>query len=246
MPRNPNSRSRLLTGTLFSLVALLVLALTCVFFGLITGEEIMPDTFARRRFYYWEIPLIHVQVWPITRREKPHDFVTWLGTKSYLKGGATADWHLVAFSRSGVPVVEGDARILCAYLDSKTSDNRHYWQVWSQDHPQMAAVLWPKISRLAQHGLYLAIPDLMEIAAGAKTANSLKTQLDKRLIREYADYAARRVTADDHQSAVQALSAGLELDPDNRELLEARAAAYDQLSETEKAARDRKKLQSAK
>ncbi len=226
-------------------VILLALVPVVALMGRVEGEEFSPQTFRRRVFVYFEIPLVHLQVLPIRRRDKTGDLEKYLAQQKYLALGQTGDnqdqWHLVRCTRGGSLLSSGDAGIFCAYLDTINDQGQLRWLDWSKKHRTLAKILWPRVAELAQQRLYIFIPDLMELAAGAVDANRLHNDIRRSLAAKYLELSLTEQALEDHQTAVELLTAGLKLDPDNVELLKARAESYKMLGETDKADADRKR-----
>lgn len=63
---------RILVRFLFGLLIVGSLGLVVVIgianFGLVNGEEFAPDTFERRSYWYFELPLVRLKVTPIKHR----------------------------------------------------------------------------------------------------------------------------------------------------------------------------------
>ena len=87
-PRRPRDMVWLcLFGTLAGAA---VVALATVLFGHVTGEEFCPSTFARRSFHYLEIPLLHVQVSPISRSDATQTLERTLQSQGYIPAAPVA------------------------------------------------------------------------------------------------------------------------------------------------------------
>ncbi len=89
-PSSSASRSRLwrtiAISALASLFLVLVLLLSVLVFGRIEGEEFAPAAFQRRTFHYFEVPLVHLQVWPIQRKATTNPLEQWLRSKAFVRG----------------------------------------------------------------------------------------------------------------------------------------------------------------
>ena len=111
----PSLRSRIGLALLALLLMAGVVILATVYFGKVSGEEFSPTKFQRRIFSYVEIPLLKIQVSPISRDDKTSDLEKYL-VKNKLLGtpAKEARWDLV-WANGGQ---HGEARILCTYLDS--------------------------------------------------------------------------------------------------------------------------------
>ena len=105
---------------LFSVVGLLVLLLATMTAGHVTGIEFSPDTLERRRFDFYEIPLVRWQVRAVRYFPVEGEFEAFLKTQPYfanLPAKATA-WHLVRAWRGssqsiGLPSHDEEPRAEC-------------------------------------------------------------------------------------------------------------------------------------
>lgn len=180
---------------LWAIVATLGLSLAVliatVLFGQHAGEEFCPDTFARRSFFYLQIPLLGLQVTPIFRDDTTKALENYLIAGQFVTRNVTGKprWDLVTALSAGARVVSGDAHILCSYLDMADENNRLIWQRWSDEHPEAAKVLWPRVAQLARRQLYLLLPELFELADSDADPQTLGTKLDRSLARQYQQLA---------------------------------------------------------
>lgn len=149
-------------------------------FGAVRGTEFSPDTFERRSFQYYQLPLVHLQLTGEKQEDTSGATELFVLNNNYVTPAQslTPEWHVVSSWRGAVPST-GDAQILMQYLDAKTSDNYHRWVKWSEDHTAAAKVLWPAVQQLAQHKLYVHIPDLFDAAKRCDDSAKLKTELDR-------------------------------------------------------------------
>src|SRR5689334_14343210 len=131
--------------------AAVVIVLVTFVFGGVEGTEFNPDSFERRHFGFYQIPLIRLQVTPLWRSEYNGEVENLVTARKYVvpTPGAPETWHLIGFKRSSYTPPPTDAQILARYLDARDENHQVYWADWSTDHPDMAAVLWPEVARLA-------------------------------------------------------------------------------------------------
>jgi len=209
-------------------------------FGGVAGIELCPQTFERRSFAYYEIPLTGWQVTKNTRINMTGDMEEYLVTNKLLpktpKGQAI--WHIVQAGR-GRRSWTGDAQILTNYFDAEDADGDSIWLEWTQTNPKLAGILWPAISQLAIDELYIYVPEVLSLAEGAEDAKDQATfspELNKRLGEAYHAAALRCQEAQNHEAAVAYLNQALKYAPDNSEYVQARtksqAAAGGGQSET--------------
>ena len=161
---------RLVFATVASLGLCGAMLLATLMFGAVGGEEFCPDTFSRRSFLYYELPLVGLQITPIRRRDETQDLEKHLTKHNYVPSGKAApQWHLVNSMRSGVSRVRGDAAILCEYLDANADKRDSYWKAWTEQHPELAKILWPAVAQTASRKLYFFVPDLFDLRTGRPT-----------------------------------------------------------------------------
>ncbi len=224
-----SKRARWLYGILFGVLGtfglLIVIFFATCLFGFISGEEFSPDAFSRRSFYYYQIPLIQLQVWPIDRKDTTSDLENYLRTKKYVPVKKTGElqWDLVFTARAQMVIAQGDAAILCSYLDIKNQGGDFYWKKWTEDNPKAAKILWPEIARVASQQLYMFTPDMLELARGASDVNAFDRELDRMLAQKFSDLARIQQQLELHETAVELLDEALTYAPDDAELVKRRA-----------------------
>lgn len=189
-------------------------------FGHVVGEEFCADTFCRRSFHYVEIPLLHIQVWPISRSDATKSLERVLQAKRYVPApsGAEPRWDLVRSARLGTATVQGDAAILGAYLDAVDDDDERYWEIWTNAHPELAQVLWPTVARVAHQQLYIFIPELMDLARSVADAEMLRREIARVLTRHYARLADVHLQLGDPETAAELYGTALEHSPGEADL----------------------------
>ena len=193
--------------TAVSVVGALALLTLCVFwFGGVRGEEFSPDTFERRHFFYYEIPLVHVQCWPIRRTPMTHSLDKFLEDQKLLpppKKLSEQEWHLALMSRGAKLVREGDALILCSYLDTYETGGDMIWEVWSKRNAELAKILWPVLADLAHGNQYVVVPDVMDLAKSATEPAAFRKSLDQLLATQFTEMADARQKLGHHARAAE-------------------------------------------
>lgn len=158
-----------ITYLFLSLTSLLVLAgigfLVLIAFGMVAGDEFSPDDFSRRHFDYIRIPGLNWVVRGIEYHDITTDFEKNLGIDGWISTTSPKTWHLYREAQVLQPA-ECDARFLVEMLQKKSDSNeyQYFWEQWTQEHPKLAKVFWPVIARMARDELYLAIPEIMQLA----------------------------------------------------------------------------------
>jgi hypothetical protein len=232
-----NSQHHWGTRILFGLLAVLggaaVVLVATLLFGLNTGEEFSPNTFSRRTFYYYEIPLLGIQVTPIVRDDQTNRFERYLRQKGLVKAGNQGEtrWDLVQAARSGKTTFHGDADILCSYLDAVDAEGDRYWQTWSEQNPKLAGILWPLVARMAERQLYIFVPELIDLASSVSQPDELQKKLNDSLAKQYWRLAKIQQEQGDHETAVELLTRSLDYVPGDRAVLECRKRSLQALEE---------------
>ena len=154
--------------------AAVVVAISTFMFGYVTGSEFNPQTFDRRRFGFYEIPLVRLQVTPLSRSIVTGDVEAHLQLQKYVTpvAGAPERWHLISFRRSTYEPPATDVQILQRYLDARDDAFGRYWLGWSTKQPKLAKILWPEVARYARADLYLLLPPLFSLAKKNPTRQS--------------------------------------------------------------------------
>ena len=197
------SRVYWLWGIVATLGLAVAVLIATLLFGQHGGEEFCPDTFTRRSFFYFQIPLVGIQVTPIFRDDTTNSLENYLVAGKFLTRSAAGDrrWDLVTALSAGSRVVRGDAQILCSYLDMADENSRLIWQRWTDTHPESAKVLWPRVAQLARQQLYLLLPELFELARSEADPKTLAEKLDQSLARQYRRLAEIQEKLGNHASA---------------------------------------------
>ncbi|MEM6690412.1 MAG: hypothetical protein AAF664_13350 [Planctomycetota bacterium] len=133
--------------------------------GRVHGSEFSPSDFSIREFHFYEVPLLHTQITPIKRTTRTLGFPRYLVAQSLIDSSKSDPpvWHLASIGRGGTAPEDADAGLLVDQFNL-TIDGKEFWRTWSDDHPKIAAVLWPVIQDLAYEELYVLVPDVLEEA----------------------------------------------------------------------------------
>jgi hypothetical protein len=200
--------------------ATLLVFIATVTFGAVHGTEFCPQTFERRSYSYYEVPLIRLQV-----TGERHEDLTGDTAKSLLADkhitpvtGGEVDWHVLAGSRGTSGRRPGDAGILMLYLDATEDGSNFRWKHWSEQHKEAAAVLWPAVQQLAMRNLYVFVPDLFDLAKRIDDAATLKEQVDRALAQKLLYLARKQLSRGNRDEARRTLDEAAALDPLNPEL----------------------------
>ena len=236
--------SRLIVGILALIFVGLILFVCIVQFGSVTGVEFSPDTFKRRSFFYYEIPLLGLQISPIRRTNQTGDLESHLITKSLINANINAKpvWDVASLSRGGLLSRKGDAGILCTYLDIKDDEYHLVWLKWSKDNVELAKTFWPEVARLARNQSYFLVPELFHLAEQMQDAKELRSAIYHTLARRYRELGQAQQQLGKHDVAVGLLTEALSYTPDDPATLRSRAESYTALGEPEKASTDQTKI----
>lgn len=228
------------------LATLLIIAGVVTFvtftFGRVEGEEFSPDDFTRRRFHYFELPIVGFKVTPIHRQSTTGELEKQLLKKKFLARrkvkAEDKQWDLVHIARGVRPASEGDSTILCDYLDLRGDNGDLLWLKWTEAQPALAKILWPAVADAARRELYIITPDLLELGKSTPDEASFREQLSGLLAGKYRDFGIAQHKLGNHEAAVELLTASLKWRPGDPQTLSTRADAYDALGKKDLAAQD--------
>lgn len=179
--RRPTWTRRLITAAMGLLIGGFVGVLWVAMFGRVQGTEFSAGTLTQRRFSYYEIPILRWQITPISRRSFAGSLEQRLLNDKLVAIQPDQRWDLVQASRWNERIAPHGAGILLDYLEAgldyrtlilnRAGTTRLFWDAWTDEHPALAAVLWPEVIELARRQLYPFVPDIMVLARQA-SANS--------------------------------------------------------------------------
>jgi hypothetical protein len=212
----------------------LLVSVATYLFGAVHGTEFCPQTFERRSYSYYELPIVRLQI-----TGEKHDDLTGATelhvTSQKLIAPLTAakkDWHVLVGSRGTRVRRPGDAGILMQYLDAMEGGNYHRWVRWSEEHDPLAKVFWPGVQQFALRELYVFMPDLFDLTKTISDPVALKQAIDTLLAQKLLLLARRHSEQNDSAAAIKALDEALALDPENAEIKGAREKAVSENSKT--------------
>lgn len=231
-------------GVLFVLA---VLAYSTLYFGFVQGQEFAADSFSRRQFSFYEIPLIRLQVTPIDRQDVTNDLELYLIAQKLVvdlkKPPAAKRWDLVIAERGLVPearrlVSQGDARILCEYLDASDDKGNRIWLDWSKQHLEAAKVVWPAVGKVAGQELYAFAPELLVLARDTSDPKQVQAELDSYLAEKYLAFGNMQQQLGNHEAAIEVFTEVLVHSPSRVEAFLGRAKSLTSLGKAQKASTD--------
>jgi hypothetical protein len=218
-----------------------VVVYSVVFFGHVRGQEFAPHSFARREFSYFEIPLVGLQISPVFRQDVTNDLESHLAGEKLVAGSKKTSaerWDLVV-ARRGTSQVElriisqGNARILCEYLDAQDSRQAYIWLDWTNRNPELAKVVWPAVARLARQDLYVFAPELLRRASQATDPVQLQTDMNGWLVERYLAFGRIQQQLSNHEAAVELFTAALQLVPSHADAQAQRAQSLSALGRSD-------------
>ena len=221
--------SRIAFGLLGILLIGIVLVYAVLYFGSVNGEEFSPDSFKRRRFAYLELPLFGIQITPIRHTDDTEDLEKYLVAEKLLPKAAHPEnrWDLVMASVGRRSLTQGDARILCQYLDARNKDGDSVWLKWSEDHVEMSKVLWPAVAKVARQELYSFVPELFVLARSCSEPDQLQQTIDRMLADKYYLTAETLAALDQQDIAAELFTEVLHHAPDRAESVRGRDKSAD-------------------
>jgi len=210
---------------IFSLVGLIGLVGVVFIFGRVSGEEFSPEAFQRRRYWFYQIPVLKIQISPVAHENVSTGLEDRIATD--IKAVNTTDpsvtWDIVTANRAGRSVYSGDARILCDSLEIGDTSGNLVWEEWTDDHKELATLLWPLVAEVARARLYVLIPDLLDIAQSASSVIEVGQELTDYLEVESLKIALSLQQNSQHAFAILAFDLALKQDSNSPQALQGRA-----------------------
>ncbi|MEM6778501.1 MAG: hypothetical protein AAF670_12655 [Planctomycetota bacterium] len=224
-PKTIRTRPGRLANIWITLVSVLMIAVLLfvmeVWFGHVVGVEFEPNQFQVRSFQYYEIPWIQIQLTPIRRTVSSPETARYLTQNSLLGPAGKPRWDLVSVARSRGNPRFADAALLTDQLELERQ-GQAVWKKWSQDHPKLAAILWPRVASLARRELYLLIPDILWHMRSWDDPATASAWIDTYLQTELVDLVVDMRAAGREQLANELLAEALVDYPDHEPLLSLR------------------------
>lgn len=180
-----------------------VLYVSVQILGSVAGEEFSPYTMESREFEYTEIPLMKIQISPISRNNYRNALEDHIFTKYMPKNSRQSSrWDLVMDNRTPVNTQALKASILDNYLSSYSLETGDLiWLTWSEEHPDSAKILWPRIVRLAQLEQYDVMPQLFRAALDSTEADKLERTVSRICLKQLVPIAEEQASAGEIESA---------------------------------------------
>ncbi len=218
--------TRVLVALLVLAGALMIVWTGTLLFGQVSGEEFAPDTFERRSYTYFELPVVRVQVTPVWRTVHRPQLEQALVDGRYIASQSPPGrWDLAVSVRLGQIWREGDAHILTRYLDAWNVEGELHWLEWTTSNPARARIFWPEIARLAQQELYLFMPELFALAAMPATAQAFQGDLNRLLAGKYEELAGVELDLRNWAAAERFYAEALRCEPHRASSVRGRAQA---------------------
>lgn len=167
-----------------TIFAIIVSGLVVLSSGVVEGIEHHPLSMTFRRFHYWELPVVHLQITPIYRLASNQFSTADPSVSQYFKAPFSPQldrWDLVEFHRVGADKQRGEAAIL-AQLVQHDPMQQFSWSGWSTDHPKRAAELWPAVQDLSIIGMYWGVPKLFDLYRAAEENVTFQPERDQLMI----------------------------------------------------------------
>ncbi len=162
-------------------VTLGVFVLT-VMFGGVHGLEFCPQTFERRSYSFYELPVLRIQVTGERNEDLTGPTEQYVQSQKYFTAGTgKKDWHVLVGSQGTRLRRPGDAGILMQYLDAAQNGDSRRWVEWSEKNEELATILWPAVQQLALSDAYVFIPDLFDLVKTFDCDEQLKPAVKKLL-----------------------------------------------------------------
>jgi hypothetical protein len=173
----------LVTGGALAVIAFAVLIVLPYFelSGVVSGVEFSPDRFCHRSFRYFSV--FGVQVSPTRTREWRSRIDEYLHANGFVQPSVrtSARWCLVKGFAPGVRGWHGGAKDACQALGCWGGNDK--WIEWSDEHPELANVLWPQVVSWMQEEKFVEVTVLFrfEDLECANTTQEIEDKLDAAL-----------------------------------------------------------------
>jgi hypothetical protein len=160
----------------------LLVFVATITFGAVHGTEFCPQSFERRSYSYFELPVVRIQITGERHEDLTGDTEKTVTSKSYVTPpGAKKDWHVLVGSRGTRLRKPGDAGILVQYLDATDVGANLRWENWTEEHDKLAKILWPAVQKLALHELYVYVPDVFDLTKTIEDPAEFQKAVDQLL-----------------------------------------------------------------
>jgi hypothetical protein len=205
------------------LVVLTVLFLLELLLGGVGGTEFAPDRFERRAFYFHQIPWVQLQVTPVQRHDTTNDLEHHLRRQRLIAPGPPRRWDLVTVY-AGAGLTQGQAQILCRYLDQRNAEGKLRWLEWTNQQPELALPFWAAVQQAAQLEAYCLVPELFALAEHPPgESGAFRQQLDQLLARLYGELGDDYRAVEQPALAARCYAAALERNRDDLALRQKQA-----------------------
>ncbi len=155
--------------------AILFVFVVTVVFGGVHGLEFCPQTFERRSYSYYELPVLRIQITGERHEDLTGDTEKYVRSQKYFTAiNGKKDWHVLVGSQGTRLRRPGDAGILMQYLDAKQPGDTSRWVYWSEKNETLAEIIWPAAQQLALADAYVFVPDLFDLAKTLDCDEQLK------------------------------------------------------------------------
>lgn len=194
-------------------------------FGHVQGTEFAPDGFSRREFVFYQIPLIQLQITPVVRWDVSNDLEGHLTRKKVVPSSNNPSrWDSVQVGMGSV-TTNGEALILCNYLDATDEKGELVWLGWtkSSENAKKFKPFWKAIRQAAQLEAYFCVPDLFRIAAESSDPITFQKQIDQLRLQRFTEAADDYAAVGDFQLADRFYTAAVEIGPGDEQLQEKQA-----------------------
>lgn len=188
---------------------LAVLAMLVLIFGHVGGEEICPQKFTMRRFSYYQLPIIGTQISPvvISKSSRGNGPLSTYLQSNKLLGPVRSKlrWDIVQIDETGRSASRGDADILAKYLEQPGAFGTEDWLAWTKNgaNREIVALFWPIIAKMAQHELYILMPDVFDAARASQSAREFTETITTNVPAAIQKLARAEATREETQRAQQ-------------------------------------------
>lgn len=172
--------------------------------GFIQGQEVCPYTFQIRRFSYWQ-PTFFKHGYLKTTQLNDRFILALSLTGTAPPPIAAERWDLCGDNYTSRLSRDVAASFLASVISRQDASGEYRWVVWSQQHPDLATVLWLWVQRLAIARAYVVCPAVFQHALEheSDTPESFSASLEALIsdeimsLQQASAAAGRRSEADD-------------------------------------------------
>ncbi len=192
-------------------------------FGQVSGVEFSPGRFERRTYFFYQLPIVQVQIMPAWRSIRQEPAESYLTTRKLVRRDASSTrWDVISVRTSDPTGQVGEAQALTRYLDQLDANQDAVWVKWSDSHPKAARHFWTAVQGAAKQRAYELIPGLFRLASQLDDDDDVAfaARMDEHLTKAYTELGDDYLSSAQRQRAGALYASALELSPTDDSLRE--------------------------